>query len=152
MNLRVKAGEIIGLAGLDGSGQEILMLRACVGLHKSVRGRISLKGQDLTGQSYRGFLAKGVAFGAAGRLEEGLVGGLTLTEHIALANESGAFINWTAARQHCESQIKLYDVRGRPDSMIETLSGGNQQRVLMALMPNSPVLLALEQPTRGLGC
>ncbi len=149
VNLRIKAGEIVGLAGLDGSGQE-LVLRACVGLHKSVRGRISLKGQDLTGQSYRSFLAKGVAFGAAGRLEEGLVGGLTLTEHIALANESGSFINWTAARQHCENQIKLYDVRGRPDSMIETLSGGNQQRVLMALMPNSPILLALEQPTRGL--
>jgi len=149
VNLRIKAGEIIGLAGLDGSGQELL-LRACVGLQKSVRGRIRLKGEDLTGKSYRSFLDKGVAFGAAGRLEEGLVGGLTLTEHIALANESGTFINWNAARQHCENQIKLYDVRGRPESMIETLSGGNQQRVLMALMPNSPVLLALEQPTRGL--
>ncbi len=149
VNLCMKAGETVGLAGLDGSGQELL-LRACVGLQKSVRGRIRLKGEDLTGQSYRHFLAKGVAFGAAGRLEEGLVSGLTLTEHIALANENGSIIDWTAARQHCESQIKLYDVRGRPDSMIETLSGGNQQRVLMALMPSSPVLLALEQPTRGL--
>jgi simple sugar transport system ATP-binding protein len=149
VNLRVRKGEIIGLAGLDGSGQEML-LRACVGLQKIARGRILLKGQDLTGQSYRAFLSKGVAFGAAGRLEEGLVSGLTLTEHIALANENGAIIDWKAARQHCESQIKLYDVRGRPDSMIETLSGGNQQRVLMALMPASPVLLALEQPTRGL--
>jgi simple sugar transport system ATP-binding protein len=149
MNLRVRKGEIIGLAGLDGSGQEML-LRACVGLQKIARGRILLKGQDLTGESYRTFLSKGVAFGAAGRLEEGLVSGLTLTEHIALANENGAIIDWSAARKHCESQIKLYDVRGRPDSMIETLSGGNQQRVLMALMPVSPILLALEQPTRGL--
>ncbi len=149
LNLRIKAGEIIGLAGLDGSGQE-LMLRACVGLQKTARGRISLKGQDLTGQAYRTFLSQGVAFGAAGRLEEGLVSGLNLTEHIALASESGTVIDWAAARQHCEKQIKLYDVRGRPESMIETLSGGNQQRVLMALMPESPVLLALEQPTRGL--
>jgi simple sugar transport system ATP-binding protein len=149
VNLRLKAGEIIGLAGLDGSGQE-LMLRACVGLQKAARGRIRLKGEDLTGQSYRHFLSKGVAFSAAGRLEEGLVSGLTLTEHIALATEYSALIDWKAARKHCEAQIKLYDVRGRPDSMIETLSGGNQQRVLMALMPDSPVLLALEQPTRGL--
>ncbi len=149
LNLRIKAGEIIGLAGLDGSGQE-LMLRACVGLHKTTRGHIRLKGDDLTNQSYRAFLSKGVAFSAAGRLEEGLVGGLTLTEHIALATESAPIIDWPAARQHCEAQIKLYDVRGRPESMIETLSGGNQQRVLMALMPSSPALLALEQPTRGL--
>lgn len=149
LSLKIKAGEIIGLAGLDGSGQEML-LRACVGLLKPHQGHIRLRGEDLTGKSYRHFLAKGVAFGAAGRLEEGLVAGLTLTEHIALANETDTMIDWKRARQDCETQIKLYNVRGRPDSRIETLSGGNQQRVLMALMPEKPALMALEQPTRGL--
>ncbi|MBL8156090.1 MAG: ATP-binding cassette domain-containing protein [Anaerolineae bacterium] len=149
LDLRVKAKEIIGLAGLDGSGQELL-LRACVGLIKPSAGRIRLAGAEMTGKSYRQFLASGVAFGAAGRLEEGLVGGLTLTEHIALVGEPRPLIDWKQARQSCESQLKLYDVRGRPESRIETLSGGNQQRMLMALMPEHPTLMVLEQPTRGL--
>ncbi len=149
VDLRVKAKEIIGLAGLDGSGQELL-LRACVGLIKPSAGRIRLAGADMSGKSYRQFLASGVAFGAAGRLEEGLVGGLTLTEHIALVGEPRPVIDWKQARQNCESQLKLYDVRGQPESRIETLSGGNQQRMLMALMPAHPTLMVLEQPTRGL--
>jgi simple sugar transport system ATP-binding protein len=148
-NVQVRAGEVIGLAGLDGSGQE-MVLRACAGLWRLADGHIKLAGQDVTGQSYRQFLSKGVAFGAAGRLEEGLVGGLTLTEHIALTTETQTMIDWKRARQVCGNQLKLYNVRGRPDSQIETLSGGNQQRVLMALMPEKPILMALEQPTRGL--
>jgi simple sugar transport system ATP-binding protein len=148
-SLRVRAGEIIGLAGLDGSGQEML-LRACVGLEKCHRGRISLAGRDMTGRSYREFLQAGVAFGAAGRLEEGLVSGLTLTEHMALVTNHHAFIDWERARQQTEDQIRQYNVRGRPENRIETLSGGNQQRVLMALMPQQPILMVLEQPTRGL--
>jgi simple sugar transport system ATP-binding protein len=149
LSLQVKAGEIIGLAGLDGSGQELL-LRACVGLERLHGGKIIINGKDLTGQGYHAFLASGVAFGAAGRLEEGLVAGLTLTEHIALANGNEAVIDWTRARRSTEEKLKHYNVRGRPDSLIETLSGGNQQRTLMALMPEKPVLMALEQPTRGL--
>jgi len=149
LNLTVRMGEIIGLAGLDGSGQEML-LRAIVGLHRPAHGRIILRDEDITGQSYRRYISKGVAFSAAGRLEEGLVAGLTFTEHTALITETGTLIDWDRARLHCENQIKFYNVRGRPESFIETLSGGNQQRVLMALMPEMPVLMALEQPTRGL--
>ncbi|MEZ4667620.1 MAG: ATP-binding cassette domain-containing protein [Anaerolineae bacterium] len=148
-SISLKVGEIVGLAGLDGSGQE-MFLRACVGLHRPTHGRVIVRGDDVTGRSFHGFMAKGVAFSAAGRLEEGLVGGLTLTEHIALVTETSTLVDWSRARKHCESQIKLYNVRGRPESPIETLSGGNQQRVLMALMPSNPVVLALEQPTRGL--
>jgi simple sugar transport system ATP-binding protein len=148
-SLRVRSGEIIGLAGLDGSGQELL-LRACVGLLRPAHGKITLTGEDMTGKSYRQFLARGVAFGAAGRLEEGLVAGLTLTEHIALVTEMRAMVDWPRAQRHTAQQIKLYNVRGKPESLIETLSGGNQQRTLMALMPAKPSLLVLEQPTRGL--
>ncbi|MBI5669655.1 MAG: ATP-binding cassette domain-containing protein [Chloroflexi bacterium] len=149
LSLRVQPGEIIGLAGLEGSGQEAL-LRACVGLIKPQAGRIQLCGEDVTGKSYRHFLRCGCAFGAAGRLEEGLVGGLTLTEHIALVNEYQPVVDWNRARRLTQEQLKQYNVRGRPDSRIETLSGGNQQRMLMALMPPKPVLMVLEQPTRGL--
>ncbi len=147
--LRICAGEVIGVAGLDGSGQETTM-RACVGLKRCDRGRVLLCGQDMTGKSYRQFLRAGVVFGAAGRLEEGLIAGLTLTEHVALATEDGALVDWKRARQHTEQQLKLYDVRGWPDNRIDQLSGGNQQRMLMALMPGLPRLMVLEQPTRGL--
>ncbi|MBZ0283228.1 MAG: ATP-binding cassette domain-containing protein [Anaerolineae bacterium] len=148
-SLTIREGETVGLAGLDGSGQELL-LRACVGLVKPVRGRIMVNGQDVTGTGYRQFIQAGVAFGAAGRLEEGLVAGLTLTEHMALATEQGVFIDWARARALTAQKLEQYDVRGRPESAIQTLSGGNQQRTLMALMPEQPVLMALEQPTRGL--
>jgi simple sugar transport system ATP-binding protein len=149
LSLRLKAGEIIGLAGLDGSGQE-MMLRACVGLMKPSHGRILVGSQDMTSKSYRHYLGCGVAFSAAGRLEEGLVGGLTLTEHMALVTENNMVVDWKRARDYTEMQIKHYNVRGRPESRVETLSGGNQQRMLMGLMPPKPVLMVLEQPTRGL--
>jgi general nucleoside transport system ATP-binding protein len=149
LSLRVKAGEIIGLAGLDGSGQE-LMLRACVGLHKSAHGRIVIDNLDMTGKPFGHYLSHGVAFGAAGRLEEGLIGGLTLTEHVALVTETDLWVDWKRARRYTDNQIKNYKVRGRPESPIETLSGGNQQRMLMGLMPPLPTLMVLEQPTRGL--
>jgi simple sugar transport system ATP-binding protein len=147
--MRVRAGEVVGLAGLDGSGQE-LIVRACVGLVKPNHGAVEIGGKTMTGRPYRDFLANGVAFGAAGRLEEGLIAGLTLIEHVALTSETETLVNWPRARQLTDSQLKLYNVRGRATDTIEMLSGGNQQRVLMALLPQKPVLLALEQPTRGL--
>jgi simple sugar transport system ATP-binding protein len=148
-NLNVRVGEVIGLAGLDGSGQE-LFLRACVGLVKPTAGRITFEGRDLTGASFHRFLAAGAAFSAAGRLEEGLIAGLTLTEHTALMTEQSPIIDWERARRQTSTRIETYHVRGTPESQIEQLSGGNQQRMLMALMPETSVLLALEQPTRGL--
>lgn len=149
LSLDICAGEVIGLAGLDGSGQEILM-RACVGLVKTSGGRIRVAGKDLTGCSYRDFMRAGVAFSAAGRLEEGLIAGLTLTEHVALVNGRRALVDWQQAKEHTAGQLQAYNVRGRPDDEIQQLSGGNQQRLLMALMPQQPVAMILEQPTRGL--
>ncbi|MBN1965791.1 MAG: ATP-binding cassette domain-containing protein, partial [Anaerolineae bacterium] len=150
LSLELHTGEVVGLAGLDGSGQEMLM-RACVGLNHPERGQIVIAGADMTGQSYRAFLAADVAFGAAGRLEEGLVTGLTLTEHFALTDaQRRAWVDWSDARATAEQRIAHYNIYGTPDNFIEQLSGGNQQRVLMALMPVAPKLLVLEQPTRGL--
>lgn len=148
-NLEVRAGEVIGFAGLDGNGQALIM-RAVAGLLPTVSGHIGLNGRTVTGLSYREMLRAGISFAAAGRLEEGLVRGLTLTEHIALATERGMVIDWSRAHALTVSQITHYQIKGRPDSSIETLSGGNQQRVLMALMPETPAVMVLEQPTRGL--
>lgn len=173
LSLDLRAGEVVGLAGLDGSGQELL-LRACVGLETPSSGEIILNGEVVfsakagndsllaasrgvivkllrsSGGAYRRFLRCGVAFGAAGRLEEGLISGLNLTEHMALVTEQGALVDWRRAREVTRANLELYDVRGQPESLVETLSGGNQQRVLMALMPEKPLLMVLENPTRGL--
>ena len=149
-SLEVREGEVVGLAGLEGSGQRLFM-RACAGLERVASGRILVDGRDLTGAPYRRFLEAGVAYMPASRLEEGLVGGLTLTEHFALAERGGPFfIDWAAARQRAEQRIRHFNVVGRPETMVEALSGGNQQRVLLALLPPRLRLLFMEHPTRGL--
>jgi ABC-type uncharacterized transport system ATPase subunit len=150
VKLQVQEGEVIGLAGLEGSGQR-MFLRACAGLERTTAGRILVGGQDLTHAAYGRFLKAGVAYSPAGRLEEGLVGGLTLTEHFALAERNGPFfIDWSAARSHAAERIQHFNVVGRPESRVEALSGGNQQRVQLALLPPGLRLLLMEHPTRGL--
>jgi simple sugar transport system ATP-binding protein len=150
VKLQVQEGEVIGLAGLEGSGQR-LFLRACAGLERTTAGRILVDSQDLTHAAYRRFLKTGVAYSPAGRLEEGLVGGLTLTEHFALAERNGPFfIDWSAARGRAAERIQHFNVIGRPESRVEALSGGNQQRVQLALLPPGLRLLLMEHPTRGL--
>lgn len=148
LHLTLRAGEVVGLAGLDGSGQD-LVLRAAAGVMRTVRGRVMVDDRDMTGKSYRQFLRTGVAFAAAGRLEEGLIAGLTLTEHVALGTP-GTLVKWKAAETDTEQRLRRFNVRGRPDSQVQQLSGGNQQRFLMAVMPSKLALLAVEQPTRGL--
>jgi len=148
--LAVRRGEVIGLAGLEGSGQRIL-LQACAGLLRVASGRILVDGQDMTGQPYGRFLALGIAFVPAGRLEEGLVPGLTLREHFALVGDGrGALIHWGEVDAHTERAIRQFRVIGQPGTRAEELSGGNQQRAMLSLLPQSLKLLLLEHPTRGL--
>ncbi len=150
VHLTVRAGEVIGLAGLEGSGQRLLML-ACAGLQKPHGGRIILGGQDVTGRPYTTFLRHGVAFVPAARLEEGLVPGLTLREHFALAGDTRGFlIRWDEADARAAQMIADFNIVGQADTRVEALSGGNQQRALLALLPERLRLLILEHPTRGL--
>lgn len=149
INLGVREGEVIGLAGLDGSGQEAF-LRTIAGLQPSISGHLHLAGQDVSRLDYHDRVRHGVAFAPAGRLEEGLVQGLTLAEHFALTLQGGAWLTWNTIIDHANAQIAHYNIRGRADSPIQTLSGGNQQRTLIALLPPALKLLLLEEPTRGL--
>ena len=150
INLDVRAGEVIGLAGMEGSGQGPF-IRASCGLIRPVSGRVVLTGQDLTGRSYHAFKQCGVAFMPASRMEEGLVPGLTLTEHFQLAEEmDGLFVDREKGNQLAEERIKSFNIRGMPASTVESLSGGNQQRALLALLRSPLALILLEHPTRGL--
>lgn len=150
VNLQVRGGEVIGLAGLEGSGQR-LFLRACAGLERVSSGRIRIDSQDMSSAPYRRFLESGIAYVPASRMEEGLVPGLSLTEHFALADRHGPFfVDWTASRRQAAERIREFNIIGQPATFVEALSGGNQQRALLALLRSGLRLLFLEHPTRGL--
>jgi simple sugar transport system ATP-binding protein len=150
INLTVCRGEVIGLAGMEGSGQR-LFLQACAGLRRTVGGKILLNDSDFTGKPYHFFMKNRVAYVPASRLEEGLVPGLTLTEHFLLADEQpGMFIDRKKAVGTASTMIKDFSIKGVPEIRVEQLSGGNQQRALLALMKDPLKLMLLEHPTRGL--
>jgi ABC-type uncharacterized transport system ATPase subunit len=149
-DLEVRQGETIGLAGMEGSGQSLL-LQACAGLAPAIGGRVRLNGADLTGKAYRQFKKRGVAYVPATRLEEGLIPGLSLSDHFLLAEKNpGLFINRERGRQIAEERIAQFNIKGTPANTVESLSGGNQQRALLALIKPDSKLLLLEHPTRGL--
>ncbi len=150
IDLDVHAGEVIGIAGMEGSGQGPF-IRACSGLIRPVNGKVLVNNRDLTGRSYHEFKKNGVSFMPASRMEEGLVPGLTLTEHFVLAEEiQGMFIDGNKGTKLAEERIKSFNIRGMPASTVESLSGGNQQRALLALLRAPLSLILLEHPTRGL--
>ena len=146
----VHSGMVYGLAGLAGSGQEIL-LRACAGLVRPSAGQIAVSGKDLTGKPYALFCRHGIGFMPAGRLEDGLIPGFTLTEHFQLAHQyTGFFADRKRGRRRAEEQIQSYGMAAEPDSPVESLSGGNLQRLMISLLERNLILLLLEHPTRGL--
>jgi ABC-type uncharacterized transport system ATPase subunit len=150
LNLSLRKGEIFGLAGLEGSGQKLLM-QACAGLIRPESGDLLLEGQNVTGWSYHHMQEAGVGYIAAGRLEEGLVAGLTLIEHVVLTQpEHDFFVDWDRAQDETRSRISRYQIVGHPQTTADELSGGNQQRLLFALLNEPLKLILLEHPTRGL--
>lgn len=150
VNLEVCQGEVIGLAGLEGSGQR-QFLQICAGLMRPVAGRVNIGSKDLTGKSYHRYQEAGVTYIPASRMEEGLIPGLTLAEHVTLTHESsGLFIRQEKVRAVTQERIEDFNIRGNPTSRVEALSGGNQQRALLALMRDPLALILMEHPTRGL--
>jgi simple sugar transport system ATP-binding protein len=150
VSLDIQAGEIFGLAGLEGSGQDLL-LRALAGFAYPQTGDIDYAGQPLGNHGLHVRQARGIHFVSAGRLEEGLVAGMTVQEHVALTSPAaGFFVDWNAAEAGAQSAIRDYRVVGQPTSNVEELSGGNQQRLLFGLLAPQARLILIEHPTRGL--
>jgi len=145
-----RRGEVIGLAGLEGSGQRQFIL-ACAGVESPARGNVSVRGTNLTHKPYPAFQAAGVCYVPADRMREGLVPGLTIQEHVALRDgRRRFFLDQAAMLAGAERAIAEYKIRGAPGSLVERLSGGNQQRTQLALMPPDQALILMEHPTRGL--
>ncbi|MBN1486702.1 MAG: ATP-binding cassette domain-containing protein [Anaerolineae bacterium] len=148
-NLETRAGEVIGFAGMEGSGQA-LFLRSIAGLQSVKQGEVFLGGKSLTGQSYRQFMAQGISLLPADRIDEGLVKGLSIAEHFPLRRETPFVIDWDENQTYTQEQIDFFNIKGRPETLVDSLSGGNQQRVLLALQQPALKVLILEHPTRGL--
>ncbi|MEX0816169.1 MAG: ABC transporter ATP-binding protein [Gaiellales bacterium] len=153
----VKAGEIVGIAGVDGNGQTEL-IDALTGLRRPSGGRILAAGEDITSASARECLDLGVGHIPEDRQVRGLVLDFTLAENLALHDfrkEPDSKWGWLYPKrlvQRAGRLLKEFDVRGgRPQTLAAALSGGNQQKVVVAReVSRDPRILVAAQPTRGL--
>ena len=146
LDFAARPGECIGLAGLDGSGQE-LFLRGLCGLDRMPSGRLALDDREYAANDFKTLRRAGVQFVPADRLQLALFPALNLMEHITLA-----FPDRTQDRQkfYDEQCVDRFSLRAHPDTRASELSGGNQQRLLLSLIPDEASLLLMEHPTRGL--
>jgi simple sugar transport system ATP-binding protein len=157
ISLSARAGEIVAIAGVDGNGQRELV-EAIAGLRAPTSGRVLVGGQDITGEGVKVATDAGVAHIAEDRHRRGLVLPFTLYENLALREYRRPYFSargWLRIRnmrQRAGQLLKEYDVRGGdPDSYAASLSGGNQQKVVVAReIACDPKLLVAHQPTRGL--
>jgi simple sugar transport system ATP-binding protein len=150
INLDLLKGEVVGLAGMEGSGQK-QFLQALAGLKPPVSGTISSNSKNLVGSSCFEFQKEGIYFVPSARLEEGLMPGMSLSEHFFLArSDSGFMINRKENENYSLEKIQQFQIKGQPLSRAEELSGGNQQRMLLSLQRDPANVLLLENPTRGL--
>jgi simple sugar transport system ATP-binding protein len=157
VSLNVRAGEIVGVAGVDGNGQSEL-IEAITGLRKHVSGRIKVGGQEITHATARAMLDAGVGHIPEDRQRRGLVLEFTIAENIALHDYNRppeSKWGWLFPRvliDLARRLIKEFDIRGGgPPTPAGALSGGNQQKVVAAREVNrDPKVLIAAQPTRGL--
>jgi len=155
VSFKVRAGEIVGIAGVDGNGQSELV--GCLtGLRRPTAGRVRVNGQDVTGQSPRRIRDAGVGHIPEDRQRRGLVLNFTVAENAALGNHN-AFARWgvLSYQRMVEAAKKIigeFDVRPpRHDYLARSLSGGNQQKVIVGReILRNPKLMIAVQPTRGL--
>jgi simple sugar transport system ATP-binding protein len=157
MTLEIYGGEILGVAGVQGNGQTELV-EALTGLRPVVKGQITLLGQDITRATPRTITELGVAHIPEDRQKVGMVGAFTVTQNLVLSTyylppfADGVVINEEALARHAEALVTRYDVRPPIiNNPIKGLSGGNQQKVIVARELSRPVKVVIaSQPTRGL--
>jgi general nucleoside transport system ATP-binding protein len=156
VSFQVRAGEILGVAGVQGNGQTELC-EALLGLRPSA-GSVRLNGTDLSHASTRDRLRAGIGYIPEDRSEDGLVGDFPVADNLVLdvydqpPYASGIALNLAAIREAAETRVQEYDIR--TTSVLTpagTLSGGNQQKVVVAReMGRDVKMLVVSQPTRGL--
>jgi simple sugar transport system ATP-binding protein len=157
VSLTVRSGEIVALAGVQGNGQTDLT-QALIGLISPTRGRIRIEGQDVTRLETDDILDLGVGYVPEDRLHDGLVGSFTIAENLVLdlfdkpPFAKGLALNLGEIAGNARARVAEFDVRTQSaNAAASTLSGGNQQKVVLAREMTRPLkLLIVAQPTRGL--
>jgi general nucleoside transport system ATP-binding protein len=150
-------GEILAIAGVDGNGQAELV-DVIAGLKSATSGRISLAGQEITSEDVRARLAAGIAYIPADRATTSLVPGMTIEDNLGLRDfdrpplRRGAWLNRVAFRREANSRIAKFGILcAGPNALVQTLSGGNQQKIVVAReIGRQPSVLIAFQPTWGL--
>jgi general nucleoside transport system ATP-binding protein len=153
----VRAGEVLAIAGVQGNGQTELT-EALLGLQQHVTGSITLDGQNITGKSVKHILEAGVGFVPEDRTEDGLVGTFTISENLMLdRSDTGPFVRYGSLRlddlaEFARQKVTEFDIRTQSiQSLAGQLSGGNQQKVVLARELSRDLrLFVAAQPTRGL--
>ena len=157
VSFQVRAGEILGVAGVQGNGQTELC-EALMGLRPTASGQVTLNGRDLTHTTPRQRLHAGVAYVPEDRQEDGLVGEFSVADNMVLDTydrppyASGIRLNLAAIETNAAERVQEFDVRTTSvDAPVGTLSGGNQQKVILAReVGREHKVLVASQPTRGL--
>jgi simple sugar transport system ATP-binding protein len=157
ISFEVRAGEIVGIAGVDGNGQSEL-IDAITGLRPARSGKITVNNREVTGDSPRECLDAGVGHIPEDRQVRGLILDFTLAENIALHDyreEPDSKHGWLFPKRltaRARRLLEEFDVRGGgPETPAGALSGGNQQKVIVAReVSRDPSVLVAAQPTRGL--
>lgn len=153
----IRAGEILGIAGVDGNGQSELV-RALIGLQKLTEGKILLHNKEISHLPVREMRSSGIGVIPEDRLEEGLVVDFEVQENLCLGlqrNENfnkGGILNWNTVSKNAKDLVGKFDIR-TPSITHQTrlLSGGNQQKVIVAReIFHAPDVIIAAQPTRGL--
>ena len=157
LSLDVRAGEIVGIAGIDGNGQSEL-IQAITGLRKVKSGSIKIKGQEVVGLSPRKITEMNVSHVPEDRHRDGLVLEMMLSENIALQTyykeplSKNGVLNYNQINSYARKLMEEFDVRAANEIVpASALSGGNQQKAIIAReVDRNPDLLIVSQPTRGL--
>jgi len=157
VNLEVRAGEILGIAGVDGNGQTELV-EVITGLRKATGGKVILNGQDITNKTPKEIIEAGISNIPEDRHKHGLVLKFSLIENAVLGQHDkepfskGILMNYNKIREYAKKLIDDFDVRTPSEEVhAGALSGGNQQKFIAAReITKDPYLLIATQPTRGL--
>jgi len=157
LSLTVRAGEIVGICGVEGNGQTELV-EAIAGLRKPDEGTIEIAGRDVTGKNPVDLRRAGLSYIPEDRHNRGLVLDFSLTENVMLGNiderpfSRNGLVDYGEGEAVTEQCMKLYDVRAPgADTIARNLSGGNQQKLIIAReMYRDPSVVLAVQPTRGL--
>lgn len=157
LNLSLRKGEILGIAGVDGNGQTEL-IDAITGMAEIEKGKVSLNGKDITGETPRNIIDSGMNSIPEDRQKRGLILEYSIKDNLILENVSKepfstkGRLNFDHINKNAENLVAKFDIRPTNiNTPVADLSGGNQQKVIIAReISNDPDVLIAAQPTRGL--